>query len=94
MSDFLKNQFLVAMPGMEDERFANTVSPLCEHNDHGAIGLVINLNFKYGYSLAPHVQEAGLHEVGQDHVAVASPCLSLGVTEYRPHRRRHSWPRL
>ena len=42
MSDFLKNQFLVAMPGMEDERFANTVSPLCEHNDHGAIGLVIN----------------------------------------------------
>ncbi len=42
MSDFLKNQFLVAMPGMEDERFANTVSLLCEHNDHGAIGLVIN----------------------------------------------------
>ena len=27
------------------------------------IGLVYYLNFKYGYSLAPHVQEAGLHEV-------------------------------
>lgn len=42
MDDFLRNQFLVAMPGMEDEQFANTVSLVCEHNDHGAIGLVIN----------------------------------------------------
>jgi putative transcriptional regulator len=42
MDAFLRNQFLVAMPGMEDEQFANTVSLLCEHNDHGAIGLVIN----------------------------------------------------
>jgi putative transcriptional regulator len=42
MDLFLRNQFLVAMPGMEDEQFANTVSLLCEHNDHGAIGLVIN----------------------------------------------------
>ncbi|MGQ0501303.1 MAG: YqgE/AlgH family protein [Panacagrimonas sp.] len=38
----LKNQFLIAMPGMEDDNFSNTVSLLCEHNDKGAIGLVIN----------------------------------------------------
>lgn len=38
----LKNQFLIAMPGMEDENFRQTVSLLCEHNDSGAIGLVIN----------------------------------------------------
>lgn len=42
MDAFFRNQFLIAMPGMEDEQFANTVSLLCEHNDHGAIGLVIN----------------------------------------------------
>lgn len=41
-SDFLKNQFLVAMPSLEDENFSHTVSLLCEHNDKGAIGLVIN----------------------------------------------------
>jgi putative transcriptional regulator len=40
--DFLKNQFLIAMPSMEDENFSHTVSLLCEHNDHGAIGLIIN----------------------------------------------------
>ncbi|MGQ0618741.1 MAG: YqgE/AlgH family protein [Panacagrimonas sp.] len=38
----LKNQFLVAMPGLEDENFSRTVSLLCEHNDKGAIGLVVN----------------------------------------------------
>lgn len=38
----LKNQFLVAMPTLEDENFSHTVSLLCEHSDEGAIGLVIN----------------------------------------------------
>lgn len=41
-ADILKNQFLIAMPGLEDENFAHTVSLLCEHNDKGAIGLIIN----------------------------------------------------
>jgi putative transcriptional regulator len=38
----LTNQFLIAMPGMADERFAGTVVYLCEHYDRGALGLVIN----------------------------------------------------
>lgn len=38
----LTNQFLIAMPGMADEAFAGTVIYLCEHNDNGALGLVIN----------------------------------------------------
>jgi hypothetical protein len=29
----LTNQFLIAMPGMADERFAGSVVYLCEHND-------------------------------------------------------------
>lgn len=41
-TDSLKNQFLVAMPSLEDENFSHTVSLLCEHSDDGAIGLVIN----------------------------------------------------
>ena len=36
------NQFLIAMPGMADETFAGTVVYLCEHNEKGALGLVIN----------------------------------------------------
>jgi putative transcriptional regulator len=38
----LTNQFLIAMPGMADEAFAGTVIYLCEHNDNGALGLVVN----------------------------------------------------
>ncbi len=38
----LTNQFLIAMPGMLDETFAGTVVYLCEHNEKGALGLVIN----------------------------------------------------
>ncbi len=38
----LTNQFLIAMPGMKDGNFAGTVVYMCEHNDKGALGLVIN----------------------------------------------------
>jgi putative transcriptional regulator len=36
------NQFLIAMPGMGDGTFAGTVVYMCEHNEKGALGLVIN----------------------------------------------------
>lgn len=39
---YFNNQFLVAMPGLEDDNFSHTVTLLCEHNDRGALGLVIN----------------------------------------------------
>lgn len=38
----LTNQFLIAMPGMADPTFSGTVVYLCEHNERGALGLVIN----------------------------------------------------
>ena len=38
----LTNKFLIAMPGMKDGNFAGTVVYMCEHNDKGALGLVIN----------------------------------------------------
>lgn len=38
----LKGQFLVAMPGMGDERFRDTVIYLVGHGDEGAMGLVVN----------------------------------------------------
>ncbi|WP_246727680.1 YqgE/AlgH family protein [Chelativorans sp. Marseille-P2723] len=38
----LKDHFLIAMPGMRDERFARSVIYLCAHNSEGAMGLIIN----------------------------------------------------
>ena len=38
----LTHHFLIAMPGLQDEGFANSVVYLCEHSARGALGLVIN----------------------------------------------------
>jgi putative transcriptional regulator len=39
---YLDGQFLVAMPGMLDERFARSVIYLCAHSEEGAMGIVVN----------------------------------------------------
>ncbi len=39
---FLDDQFLIAMPGMKDDRFARSVIYVCAHTDEGAMGLIIN----------------------------------------------------
>lgn len=38
----LEGQLLIAMPGMEDPNFAETVAFICKHDDEGAIGIVVN----------------------------------------------------
>ncbi len=38
----LANQLLIAMPGMVDDRFSGTVVYMIEHNQQGAMGLVVN----------------------------------------------------
>lgn len=38
----LRGQLLLAMPGMQDPRFKQTVAFVCEHNSEGAMGIVIN----------------------------------------------------
>ena len=39
---FLDDQFLIAMPGLKDERFARSVIYICAHSEEGAMGLIIN----------------------------------------------------
>lgn len=38
----LRNHLLIAMPSLEDPNFFHTVTYICEHNDEGAMGIVIN----------------------------------------------------
>ena len=39
---YISGQFLIAMPGMRDERFFKTVIYMCAHTEEGAMGLVLN----------------------------------------------------
>ena len=41
-TDYLDNQFLIAMPTLADSHFSQTVIYLCQHNADGALGIVIN----------------------------------------------------
>lgn len=43
MSKFdLTNHFLIAMPTMQEGFFAGTLTYICEHDENGALGLVVN----------------------------------------------------
>ena len=57
----LRGQFLVAMPGMGDERFRDTVIYMVGHTDDGAMGLVINQPVE-DMSFADILDELGLTE--------------------------------
>lgn len=39
---FLEGKLLIAMPGMSDDRFEQTVIFICAHSSKGAMGIVIN----------------------------------------------------
>src|SRR3990170_7736533 len=40
--NYLTGQFLIAMPGLADARFARSVVFMAEHSDKGALGLIVN----------------------------------------------------
>ncbi len=52
-SGSLRNHFLIAMPSLADPNFFHSVIYICQHNDEGALGIVINrpLNLNFGYLL-------------------------------------------
>jgi putative transcriptional regulator len=59
-SDFyFTGQLLIAMPGMQDERFYKTVIYLCAHSDDGAMGLVLNQVIK-GLSFPGLLEQLGI----------------------------------
>ncbi|MEY8194529.1 MAG: YqgE/AlgH family protein [Cycloclasticus sp.] len=40
--NYLNNNFIIAMPGMDGSDFSKSVTYLCQHDEEGALGLVIN----------------------------------------------------
>jgi len=38
----LTGHFLIAMPAMADKNFARTLTLVCEHNEQGALGVIVN----------------------------------------------------
>ena len=38
----MKGKFLLAIPGLPDPNFSQTVTCMCEHNEFGALGFIVN----------------------------------------------------
>jgi putative transcriptional regulator len=44
---FLANQLLVALPALDDPNFSRSVTLICQHDDDGAMGVVVNRSSEY-----------------------------------------------
>ncbi|MEL6583463.1 MAG: YqgE/AlgH family protein [Pseudomonadota bacterium] len=62
---FLTGQLLIAMPSMGDQRFSQSVICICNHDETGALGLVINMPIS-GVKFADLAEQLELGEVTRD----------------------------
>ncbi len=72
---YLRNHLLVAMPGMGDPNFVRSVTYLCEHNEHGAMGIRINRasGMRMGDVLAQMKIRCRASEVMNEPVLIGGP---------------------
>jgi len=68
--DTLENQFLIAMPSLADDYFTKTVTYICEHNDEGAMGLIINMPVNITLQdLLKQIEENDKEQAGEEQVS-------------------------
>ncbi len=74
-AQFLTDHFLIAMPGMGDPNFHQTVTYVCEHSSEGAMGLVINrpMNLKLGEIFAQMSLEKPTGDVSDKQILQGGP---------------------
>lgn len=68
---YLKQHFLIAMPHMADPNFAQSLIYLVDHNDQGAMGLIVNQ--PHGLSLADVLEQL------RPEVPAAEHCHNLQI---------------
>ncbi|RMG55408.1 MAG: YqgE/AlgH family protein [Gammaproteobacteria bacterium] len=90
-STSLSNHFLIAMPNLADPNFFHTVTLICEHNDEGALGIVINR--PTDFSLGELLQQLGLIEDADRYAEI--PVYSGGPVQeehgFIVHSPRGNW---
>lgn len=78
----LTNHFLIAMPQLLDPNFFHTVTYICEHNNDGAMGIVVNrpMDLRLG-DVMEHLSIAG----------ASAPIAALPVFQGGPVQREHGF---
>ena len=74
MSDSLRNHFLIAMPGLQDSIFAHSITFLCEHDRHGAMGIVVNRPLGISFDdIFAHLEIRGMRSRHRQPVLAGGP---------------------
>jgi len=86
----LRNHFLIAMPGMEDSIFAHSITYLCEHNEHGAMGIVVNRPLELSFDdIFDHLEITGFERHHDQQVLAGGPVQT--DRGFVLHRRDERW---
>jgi putative transcriptional regulator len=88
----LANHFLIAVPMMDDPHFARGVTLLCEHNEHGAMGLLVNRpsDYSLGEVLEQMQIDTKLPAIVESLVLTGGPVLP--DRGFVLHDDAHEWP--
>lgn len=70
----LSNHLLIALPALSDPNFARTVALICQHDDNGAMGVVVNRASEY--TLGEVLSQMGISS--QDQALCGQAVLSGG----------------
>ena len=84
----LTNHFLIAMPNMRDPSFVRSVAFMCQHNEDGAMGIVVNRlsEYRLGDVLAQMGLKSDLAEVEDAPVLIGGPVQpERGFVLHAPH---------
>ena len=75
ITNSLSNHFLIAMPALDDPNFHHTTTFICEHDEDGALGVVINrpMNMRLAEILKYMDIEPGSEEISATPVYMGGP---------------------
>ena len=74
MPEPLTNQLLIALPALAETNFSRSVALICQHDDDGAMGIVVNRRSEYtlGEVLGQMGVEGGTESLRAQPAAVAA----------------------
>jgi putative transcriptional regulator len=84
----LTNQFLIAMPTLQDPNFMRSVTYICEHNENGCMGIIINrpLDITLGEVLRQLDIPVDDPDISRQAVYLGGPVQNeRGFVIHRPH---------
>src|ERR1700704_5532969 len=86
----LTHHFLIAMPNMADPYFSRTLTYICEHNDQGALGLVVNRPIDMTLQALFERLSLSLRDAGLVHAPIYfGGQLAIDAARARRHRPHH-----